>query len=95
MTVAISKEAQTALQWAFGAYADKDPGIPFDLAQVADMPDADEITPAMIDNLAEMLIRSVVMEGLGNRICLGWCTFRANGRFGLGVMALRRQELAA
>lgn len=94
MTAQISKEAVTALEWAFGAYADKDPGIPFDIAYMADV-EGIEPSKIEIDALAKSLIGSAVNDGLGGRICLGWCTFIREGRFGLGVMALQRTAIVA
>lgn len=94
MSAQISKEAVTALEWAFGAYADKDPGIPFDIAYSVDV-EGVEPTKIEIDALARSLIASAVNDGLGGRICLGWCTFFREGRFGLGVMALQKTAVAA
>lgn len=94
MTVQIGSKAQTALEWAFGAYADRDPGIPFDIIRCADI-DGAEPTKAEIDALAKTLVSGAVNDGLGGRICLGWCTYLKDGRFGLGVMALRKEAKAA
>ncbi len=88
MSLTVGAEAQTALEWAFGAYADKDPGVPFDIALVADMPDKEEITTDEISALARNLIQSAVCNGIGLKVPLGWCTFRRDGRFGVGVMVL-------
>lgn len=90
MTLEVSHEAQIALKWAFGAYADKDPGISFEIIRAADVPDTLDLTKAVIDELAESLIRGAIQDGLGARVILGWVTFRREGRFGLGVMALGR-----
>ncbi len=90
----ISKEATTALEWAFGAYADKDPGVPFDIIKAVDAPMAGEKPPTSeeIDVIVANLLQSAVHDGIGARICLGWCTYVKDGRFGIGVMGLGKME---
>lgn len=89
MSLKVSREAQTALEWAFGAYADKDPGIPFDIILAADVEGASP-TEEGVDMCARMLLQNAVHDGIGDRLCIGWCTFLKNGRFGIGVMALQK-----
>lgn len=94
MSLKISADAQTALEWAFGAYADKDLGIPFDVILAVDL-DGTEATEENVELAARTLVQKAVHDGIGSRLCLGWCTFMKEGRYGIGVLALQRSEAKA
>lgn len=92
MTIPVSKEASQALEWAFGPYAEKPPEMTWEICRVAEMECKDEITRADIDELAHRLIRDCCSDGLDGRISFGWCTYRREEWFGIGVMAFGKRK---